>query len=371
MRDATSFRTLSHDEAVQEVYRLTPQIREYDEFMYLGVRWLPYTMFFHHGNYRSQVINTDALGFRYSTAKGSSYSVGDLPLDKPVNLLVGGSTALGTGATSDSGTIASRLSEHTNEIWLNFSGRGYNAVQEVLLFLMHQHRFSQINNVVVLSGINTLTLEGIPDSLATDHGRYYYSFEYAHYMDKYNEDLKRRQNTYASELDGRQKGVIGKYAEIIRSKLGKGNPADIIINDDSTNTEDRVKRAAGVISNSMFQWQQLLASFGARLSFVLQPMSYWVKERFTIEELEIFHAIDSCPNNFWRLFGNILSPDVHDPFAAEIKKSCNNRGIGFWDMNYLLRDSKLRDENIFVDRVHFNDAGYDEVARLVSERVLP
>ena len=55
---------LTHDEAVLEVYRLTPQIREYDEFMYLGVRWLPYTMFFHHKNYKSDVINTDEFGFR-------------------------------------------------------------------------------------------------------------------------------------------------------------------------------------------------------------------------------------------------------------------------------------------------------------------
>ena len=41
-------RQLTHDEAVREVYRLTPQIRDYDEFMYMGVRWLAYTMFFHH-----------------------------------------------------------------------------------------------------------------------------------------------------------------------------------------------------------------------------------------------------------------------------------------------------------------------------------
>ena len=38
-------RQLTHDEAVREVYRLTPQIRDYDEFMYMGVRWLAYTMF--------------------------------------------------------------------------------------------------------------------------------------------------------------------------------------------------------------------------------------------------------------------------------------------------------------------------------------
>lgn len=40
------FKPMTHQEAVNRCYELTPQLREYDEFMYLGVRWLPYTMFF-------------------------------------------------------------------------------------------------------------------------------------------------------------------------------------------------------------------------------------------------------------------------------------------------------------------------------------
>lgn len=109
-------KALTHDEAVQEVYRLTPQIREYDEFMYLGVRWLPYTMFFHHPNYRSQVINTDSFGFRYSDWKGRQLGVENLPEGTPINLLVGGSTTLGTGASADAWTVASRLAEHTGSL---------------------------------------------------------------------------------------------------------------------------------------------------------------------------------------------------------------------------------------------------------------
>lgn len=360
-------RPLTHDEAVSAVYRLTPQIREYDEFMYLGVRWLPYTMFFHHKNYRSEVINTDALGFRYSDYRGKRVSVADLPDGRPVNLLVGGSTALGTGASTDAHTVASRLAAHTGEPWLNFSGRGYNAVQEVLLYLMHQHRFSRINNVVVLSGINTLTLEGQPDELATDHGRYYYSFEYQHYMNKYNEDLKRRKNSYASELDNREKGFLSRY---ISKLLADENPADVVITDDGTNTVERVERGAWVVSNALGQWQQLLAGSGARLHFVLQPMSYWTRAHLTLEEKDIFHAIDSCPNNFWRLFSKILGKEIHAPFADGIGTFCRSRDIRFADMNALLKESPILEEYLFVDRVHFNDKGYDEVARLIAQRVL-
>ncbi|MGF6506904.1 SGNH/GDSL hydrolase family protein [Paraburkholderia sp. 32] len=361
-------RVLTHDEAVREVYRLTPQIREYDEFMYLGVRWLPYTMFFHHKNYRSDVINTDDLGFRLSTfGDVRDVSVANLSKGRSVNLLVGGSTALGTGATADSHTVASRLAAWTGEPWLNFSGRGYNAVQEVLMYMMHQHRFEQINHIVVLSGINTLALEGQPDELATDHGRYYYSFEYQHYMNRYNDDLKRRARTYASTLDGREKNFISRY---INRLLSEDNPADVVITDDGTDTDARVKRAAWVVSNAMKQWQQLLAGTGTKLSFVLQPMSSWTRDHLTLDEADIFHAIDSCPNNFWRLFARILGKEIHAPFADGIHEVCETRKIGFADMNVLLRDSPVIDDYLFVDRVHFNDKGYDEVARLIANKVL-
>ncbi|KLO57956.1 G-D-S-L family lipolytic protein [Delftia tsuruhatensis] len=363
-----TLKSLTHDEAVQEVYRLTPQIREYDEFMYMGVRWLPYTMFFHHKNYRSKVINTDSLGFRLSEYKEDYIGLSSMPSNLPVNLLVGGSTTLGTGATSDAATVASRLAAYTGEPWINFGGRGYNAVQEVLLFLVHQHRFRRINNVVVLSGINTLTLEGLPDSLSSDHGRYYYSYEYQHYMELYNEDLKRRTRTYASELDNRGKGMITRYLDKLRARTE--NPADVIISDEGTDTEARVARAADVVTNALRQWHLLLAGTGAKLSFVLQPMAYWTRSHLVAEEKEIFHAIDSCPNNFWRLFGNILGKEIHLPFARAIQSFCKEQGVRFDDMNELLRYSPHVDDYLFVDRVHFNDKGYDEVAKAIAAHTL-
>ncbi len=39
-------------------------------------------------------------------------------------------------------------------------------------------------------------------------------------------------------------------------------------------------------------------------------------------------------------------------------------------MNRLLQTSPLRESSLFVDRVHFNDSGYDEAARLIVDPVL-
>ncbi|MDP3706270.1 MAG: hypothetical protein Q8R24_10280 [Legionellaceae bacterium] len=361
---------LSHNQAVAEVYRITPQLKEYDEFMYLGVRWLPYTMFFHHKNYKSEVINTDDYGFRYTHHQNHRYSMANFPADKPVNLIIGGSTALGTGTTSDLFTVPSALSGFTDEIWLNLGGRGYNATQELILFLMHQHRFKKINQVILLSGANTLTLEGLPDHLACEHGRYYYSYEFQHYMEAYNTDLHRRKNSYASGVSKANNSIFQRIKKYCNNLLNDENPTEIILTDENIDMSQRILRAAWVTTNTLKQWQQLLTPFGAEISYVLQPISSWTKEGFTPEEEDMFSAIDCCANNFWRLFGKLCAKELHHPYRDAIKKECNEMAIKFVDMNDSLKNSPIINQTFFVDHLHFNDAGYVEVARLIHEELI-
>ena len=359
--------SMSHDEAVAEVYRLTPQLREYDEFMYLGVRWLPYTMFFHLKNYVSAVINTDSLGFRKNGDDVNGYSVASFPPNEVVNLIVGGSTALGTGTTSDGATVSSYLSRSTGELWLNFAGRGYNSTQELILFLMHQHRFKRIGKVILLSGANTLTLEGLPDELATEHGRYYYSYEFGHYMDRYNQDLKRRKNSYASAVAQRGVGWFGGIKSLFRAREATENPADRIITDVGVDRDARVDRAIESVLSAVRQWQTLLLPYGAKLSYALQPVSRWTKANFHHEEEQMFRAIDCCANNFWRLFGSLLGSGVHRRYADGIARGCGEMEVPFLDVNVALGQSQVSSENIFVDHLHLNDVGYIETGRILEE----
>ncbi|NVK88483.1 MAG: SGNH/GDSL hydrolase family protein [Gammaproteobacteria bacterium] len=362
---------MTHAEAVAECYRLTPQLEEYDEFMYLGVRWLPYTMFFHHKNYVSKVINTDDLGFRKGLGpRGETVSVANFDNSKPINLVVGGSTAMGTGTTTDADTVASRLSQLTGETWLNFGARGYNAPQELIMFLMHQHRFPKINNVVVLSGLNTLTLEGLPDELATEHGRYYYSYEFQHYMNAYNEDLKKRANSYASAAVGDNRSFFGKMKDAFEEWLDSENHSEVILSDESVSIEDRVVRAAKVTTDALTQWKLLLAKTNTKLTFVLQPLSTWTKDKFHDDEQRMFDAIDGCANNFWRLFEKLCTPELHKRYADLITDTCQSNQIKFADMNELLKSTSVINENIYIDHLHFNDLGYREVARLIADNVL-
>ncbi|MCF1469268.1 SGNH/GDSL hydrolase family protein [Agrobacterium vitis] len=359
--NSTEFPRLSHREAVLEVYKYTPQIIDYDRFMHCGARWLPYTMYFHEKNFISDAVNTDSLGFRFAYRGADRFSVATLDSDEPVNLLVGGSTALSVGACSDQATIASRLAEITGEVWLNFAGRGYNATQELIMFLMHQDKFKKINRVVVLSGLNTLALEGIPEEFSSDHGRYYYSFEFQHYMDKFNEDMKRKSDSFAVLDDAKSKKK--KFFEFWKGDE-ESNPADKIIDDSSVTTQERLERAAHNTAKALKQWSLIIAETGARLSFFLQPLSYWCEKELTKDERGVFHAIDSCPNNFYRLFSNVLGKEVHNPYFDSIQSLAGK--IPCYDVNVLLQSSPLMNETIFVDRVHFNDPGNAEMARLLS-----
>lgn len=352
---------LSHQEAIQEVYKLTPQIRDYDRFMHIGATWVPYVMYFHEKNFRSKTINTDSLGFRYSVQRDAGYSVGSLAKGQKVNLLVGGSTALGVGATADKFTVASYLSELTGELWLNFSGRGFNSTQEVLLYLVNQTKFSDIGHVIVFSGMNTLALEGIPDEYASEYGRYYYSFEFQHYMNKFNEDMKRKKDSF----DAAQRIPVFKR---LKDYLFSENPADKIIDDSSVRLDDRIERAATTIITALQQWKLLLAEHSASVSFILQPLSHWCKECLTSEEEAVFHAIESCPNNFYRLFSRVLGKEVHQPFFNHIQNMAD--GINCFDMNEMLKTSPVFDQTLFVDRVHFNDLGNRQLAEIMVNNVI-
>jgi hypothetical protein len=112
------------------------------------------------------------------------------------------------------------------------------------------------------------------------------------------------------------------------------------------------------------QWKLLLSGTSATLTFVLQPLSYWCRDALTPAEEAVFHAIDSCPNNFYRLFSGVLGKEVHVPFFQHIQEKAGD--ITCLDMNTLLKQSPVFNDTLFVDRVHFNDLGNEQLANLIS-----
>ncbi|MFW0006503.1 MAG: hypothetical protein AB8V22_04620 [Arsenophonus endosymbiont of Dermacentor nuttalli] len=85
--------------------------------------------------------------------------------------------------------------------------------------MLNQHRFKKIENIIILSGLSTLTLEWLPDDFTTEYGKYYYSYELVHYMNKYNEDLEYGVNSNAPWSNNSSKKFIPWLAERL-NKIG-------------------------------------------------------------------------------------------------------------------------------------------------------
>lgn len=339
-------------------YQLTPQMQEYDRFVDRAhTRWLPFVMYFHQKNYQSDVVNTDGHGFRFSYQSDARYSAGTFQENVPVNLLVGSSTVFGVGASSDRHTLSSYLNELSDNktIWLNFGGRGFNSTQELILFLLHRHQFSAINNITFFSGINNIVLAGFADESQTDYGPFFFSGEYYQQMSKLREEHKLKQMSLWQRL---------KYQWRGNNKVARPNLV-------GSNIDKRIAIATENLARDIDGWQVLAGKVNAKITFILQPLATWITKPLVSEEKLLFDALDAHPSNFWKSFQPILSAEVGNKYAMALKNICEAKGIAFHDMNAILNDchETIKNEWLFVDRAHFNDIGYQRIAKLIYDNI--
>lgn len=78
-------------------HRIAPGMREYGS---IGLQWIPYIMLTRESEHIISVVNMDKFAFR-RTAKSDPASLESLQDGDEFSLIVGASTALGVGASSD------------------------------------------------------------------------------------------------------------------------------------------------------------------------------------------------------------------------------------------------------------------------------
>lgn len=333
---------------------LTPQLREYDKFDDPSRRsYEPYLMYFHQKNFRSPVINTDASGFRISVGPGGEQASagGNVP-PGPVRVISGSSTALGIGATTDAGTMASLLWGRyaPSRPWLNLAGRCYNSTQEVLLFTLYRHRLPEVDEVVIFSGLNDLTVARLPEWQQGDHGAFYFCGEYFEVMDELRE--RNRKNSK----------IFGRRAERV--------PA--------ISTHDEVRRDLSMVVDSATEltlrhldtWRRV-AGPHTRISYILQPMALWMRDVHAREEQLLFDEIDNISKlGTWEeLYGDISRKETARAFADALRAGCEKKDVRFIDLNPIVAEAIDEKDWIFVDRAHYTDHGYDLVARILAEQL--
>ncbi|HTZ44071.1 MAG TPA: SGNH/GDSL hydrolase family protein [Jatrophihabitans sp.] len=309
------------------------------------VRWLPYLMYFHPAGHRSEVVNTDGSGFRYSVAHGRRYSAADRAGIESVRVLAGSSTVFGIGASTDAWTLPSRLTEHDprGEPWLNFGGRSFNSTQEMLLLTMYRHLLPKVEEIVLFSGFNNLGLARLPESVRGEHGAF---FNCNAFFDAFGPD-----------------GDPGRRRRSVRQRLGRAAASGA---EPVPSLDAQLGYASELTLRHLAIWQALAVDLGARLTFVLQPLAGWVRPVGSPEEEELFAELDEL-GRFSEVYGDILTTAVNTDYAAAIEAGAKQLGVDFVNLSPVLADRLAPDQWLFVDRIHFTDAGHDFVARLLLD----
>ena len=328
--------------APDAVNRLTPHMPAYShEFADDGnVNWLPYTMYFHPFNFRSTVVNTDSSGFRFSEARGATYSVTERGGVERCCVLAGSSTAFGIGASADRYTLASCMTEHDSHAapWINFGARSFNSTQEMILFALHRHRLPHVEEVVLLSGFNDLGLARLPSRIRHEHGAFFMCSEF------YDAMRKKKPSRFSMWLGG-QRGEV---------------------KDDVPSLGEQIGYASDLTLRNLANWRAMCVEMGAKLTFVLQPLASWIRDIGSREEEELFAEREKL-GGFADQYGEILSRDAYAEYRDRLAVGATALGVPFVDLTSHLRTAVADDFWLFVDRIHFTDQGHDRVSQLLID----
>jgi hypothetical protein len=313
------------------------------------VRWLPYLMYFHPAEHRSAAVNTDVSGFRYSEAGGRRYSVADHSDTGPVRLLAGSSTVFGIGASSDAWTLSSRMTEYDSrpQPWFNLGGRSFNSTQEMLLIALYRHLLPEVEEIVLLSGFNNLGLARLPSAVRGEHGAF---FNCNQFFDALGSSSRQ------------PKPVLSRLRRdpAVRDRSGAPEPVPSMA--------EQVAYAADLTLRHLDVWRALASDLGAKLTFVLQPLSGWVREVGSPEEEALFAELDQL-GNFREVYGDILQQEVCRDYAEAIEAGARKMDVGFLNLAPVLAGALSPDQWLFVDRIHFTDSGHDFVARQLLDQL--
>lgn len=341
--------------------------------------WLPHLMFFNIANYRSQSANTDERGFRHTYFNNSRICSFEDLHDRPVNIIVGGSTAFGVGATHDTQTIASQLSAHTHEVWLNFSCQTFTSTQELLLFLFHNHRFQTINNVVLFSGINNFFLYFLLSQYSQEHGSFYLWSQFDERMNNPYLSIRSRivqfffEPFFGNTIDYNKvnrynfKGLFSRNG---RKKLLRAYQSKEVFPSIKDHAEE-LENILPVIERDLYNWKSVQQARKFTLHYVLQPFLHWTdhqlaeEERLLMRELEIDTA-----SRIEQVIQENKKHERHLWYREALLKICTRNDIPFYDSNELLSKQKHHTQWLFADKMHLTDLGNTVISDYIANEVL-
>ena len=131
--------------------------------------------------------------------------------------------------------------------------------------------------------------------------------------------------------------------------------------------DKRLARAAETIGRTLRQWDRLLADGHATLTFILQPLLPWCRDNLPLAEQAMLDGLQRQPTNFDRLLADVFDSELHMAFFRRIKALAET--VPCYDMNCMLSSSPVFSEQLFIDRLHFNDLGNNALAKVITAKL--
>ena len=324
------------DSKLARLYELVPQLRQYH-----GMRadWKPFVMFTNQSNLRSEVINTDGHGFRYTWHRDGWLDFNAFQyLAGQKGIICGGSTAFGVGASDDSKTIPSLLNQQSGTTWFNFSGRASNSTQELLTFMFH---LPQVNHVVLVSGVNNLATLALSVRYTLPFGGFLGDSKF------YEIEMSRSQ--WVRRLIERRIRRLMRQPQNAPQETSNGAKLDLTLQ---------------IVERDLEVWRILRDTLGFSLSYALQPFATWTDKLRSPEETELFDDLDRFQGPQQQALYQQIT-DSYPMYAVRLQAMCDLKKIKFIDLNRLLPEEGW----LFCDRVHLTDQGISAATSAIKSEL--
>jgi hypothetical protein len=338
--------------------RIFPQMTAYD-LMPPG-RTVPFAMLTGPCSHRSDVVNTDAHGFRWTTVEDQTWTTEKVEGLRDVGVIVGGSTAFGVGSTGDTTTLSSNLARAQGSPWLNLGVRGGVSFQELIHTLRFLHRIDSVGTLLLFSGVNDTYINLLHDQESEFDRRFeernsllsFYSWQ----RQALSSTMASVSRFQAEELVAEPIGRI-LTAPFRRRQVSPRRPA--------LDLSQKIDRIHQLARRNFLTYAALGSQLNARVVFVLQPFLTWTKKPLSEDEREVMDfLLQQQEGSAWAENYSILRLEsTYTSVLEAFKSAADEFGISFVDSNPHFRSA----QTFFVDHVHLNDEGYALASKLVKE----
>lgn len=332
----------------------------YKDYINHSNEFRPFVTSFGECNYKSGSLNTDEFGLRrqfYKNGEKVDFKTIKFKINE-CDLLLGGSTAFGTGCSSDKTTFANLLTKEGNHL-INWGQRGALSQQELLTFLMLKPFLPKIKKIILFSGANDVSLSAIEGNFT--HPEWGTVFSEKYFAEKAFHKNNEK-NTKKEEFK------IFKLIKFFNSfsfsqnkevNLNKKNLIKIDLN------VPKYETVLHHIKNSFETWSWIQNTNKLPIIYILQPVATWSKKRLSkIEEKLINSDIESIAG-----LNTFLCEMTYYKFKKDLEKLAKNFNIKFIDLNKFLRDSNIEDQLIFIDSCHLTDRGNIIICELLKKAI--